>query len=157
MLIAHLPSGYVPGRIIPSHIPYLMPAALIGAILPDTDMLFFHFVDHGSIHHHRYWVHIPLFWAAVAAVTVPVLARTRYLQTALVFFAALLLHMALDTISGGILWGVPFSNHLFSLVTVPATQSHWVLSFILHWTFLLEILIWLIAIALFVQRWRDQS
>jgi len=157
MLIAHLPSGYVPGRIIPSHIPYLMPAALIGAILPDTDMLFFHFVDHGSIHHHRYWVHIPLFWAAVAAVTVPVLARTRYLQTALVFFAALLLHMVLDTISGGILWGVPFSNHLFSLVTVPATQSHWVLSFILHWTFLLEILIWLIAIALFVQRWRDQS
>ena len=58
------------------------------------------------------------------------------------FFAALLLHMVLDSIGGGILWGAPFSDHLYALVEVPASQPHWALSFLLHWTFLLELGIW---------------
>ena len=74
MLTAHLPSGYVLTRLAPDGCRLLMPATLLGAVLPDFDMLWFYFVDHGSIHHHRYWVHVPAFWAAVAALTLPGLA-----------------------------------------------------------------------------------
>ncbi|UWQ81859.1 metal-dependent hydrolase (plasmid) [Leisingera sp. S132] len=150
MLTAHLPSGYVLARLAPEGHRLLLPAALIGAVLPDFDMLWFHFVDQGSIHHHRYWVHVPAFWAVVAALALPVLAlRARaLLAPGLVFFAALFLHMVLDTIGGGILWGAPFNDRLYTLVEVPASQPHWVLSFLLHWTFLLELGIWASALYL---------
>lgn len=146
MLTAHLPSGYILARLIRRPVPYLMPAALIGAVFPDFDMLWFHLVDHGSTHHHRYWPHIPLIWAGIAAVTLLALSRTPFVSTALVFFAAVFLHLLLDTIAGGILWAWPVSDILFTLTTVPATYSNWVVSFMLHWTFLLEVAVWIAAI-----------
>lgn len=152
MLTAHLPSGYVAARLLPQGIPWLMPVALVASVLPDADMLWFHLVDNGAIHHHRYWVHVPAFWAAVAAVALPVLAWRGYLATGLVFFAVILLHLGLDSIGGGILWAAPFSDRLFSLVEVPADNGHWVASFILHWTFLAELAIWLWAFALWRRR-----
>ncbi|MCB4457260.1 metal-dependent hydrolase [Leisingera sp. McT4-56] len=150
MLTAHLPSGYVLARLAPEGHRFLMPAALLGAVLPDFDMLWFHFIDDGSIHHHLYWVHVPAFWAAVAALTLPVLAflARALLAPALMFFAALFLHMVLDTIGGGILWAAPFDSGLYTLVEVPAAQAHWVLSFLLHWTFLLELGVWALALYL---------
>ena len=154
MLTAHLPSGYLLARVMPRSIPALMPAALIGAVLPDLDMIWFHLVDQGAVHHHRYWVHIPFFWAVVALFVLPVATRLRRFPTALVFFAAIFLHLMLDSIGGGILWGAPVSGHLFSLVEVPATRSHWILSFIFHWTFVAELMIWAAAIGLWLQRKR---
>lgn len=150
MLTAHLPSGYVLAQWLRRDIPFLLPTALMGAIVPDLDMIWFHLVDHRAFHHHRYWVHIPLFWAVVAGVVLPGLAvfLRRYLSTALVFFAAIFLHLLLDSIGGGILWAAPFNNHLYRLVTVPPSQNHWVWSFIFHWTFLLEIAVWTLAVLL---------
>jgi len=69
-----------------------------------------------------------------------------------VFFAAILLHLILDSIGGGILWAAPVNDHLYTLVTVPATHGHWVTNFILHWTFLAELAIWLAALTLWWQR-----
>lgn len=152
MLTAHLPSGYVLARSADPDIRWLIPAALFGAVLPDFDMLFFHFVDDRSIHHHRYWVHVPAFWAVVAVLALPLLARWNMLRTGLVFFAAVFLHLCLDTIGGGIMWAAPFNDHLYTLVTVPPTQSHWIASFILHWTFLLELVIWGAAIVMWQKR-----
>lgn len=152
MLTAHLPSGYVLARSLPASIPALMPVALLGAVFPDLDMIWFHFVDSGAIHHHRYWVHVPLFWLIVAAVVLPVARLAGYLNTAAVFFLAILMHLVLDSLSGGILWGAPFSDELYALVTVPATYGHWVISFLLHWTFLAEIVIWIAALILWKQR-----
>ncbi|UWR86651.1 hypothetical protein [Phaeobacter inhibens] len=37
---------------------------------------------------------------------------------------------------------------------VPAAQSHWVLSFLLHWTFVLELGIWVLALYLWCKRSR---
>jgi len=148
MLTAHLPSGYLVARAAPQYIPWLLPAALIGAVLSDFDMIFFHLVDNQSTHHHRYWVHIPLFWAVVAVICLPLLAWWDHLATGVMFFVALAVHLLLDSIGGGILWAAPFDDHLYSLVTVPATYGHWVISFVMHWTFLLELLIW--GMALFV-------
>ncbi len=155
MLTAHLPSGYVLGRIWPSPGAWVIPAALIGAMLPDLDMFWFYFVDERAIHHHRYWVHIPFFWVVVALVALPVLAWRGWLAPGLAFFVAIALHLVLDSIGGDILWAAPFSDRFFSLVTVPATQSHWVLSFILHWTFLLELAVWAAAFILYRRKARS--
>ncbi|MEO6298472.1 MAG: metal-dependent hydrolase [Paracoccaceae bacterium] len=148
MLTAHLPSGYILARCIRRPVPYLMPAALIGAILPDLDILWFRLVEHAAVHHHRYWPHIPLIWVAIAAVTLPILRQFGYLHTALVFFAAVFLHLVLDTVAGGILWGYPWDDTLYHFVTIPPIHHSWVVSIVLHWTFLLEIAIWVVAICL---------
>lgn len=150
MLTAHLPSGYVLARALPRRRPWQMPAALLGAVLPDLDMLWFHFVDHGQWHHHRYWPHIPLVWLGIALASLAL--PTAWRGAVLVFFAAIFLHLALDTISGGILWAWPFSDHLFALVTIPPHQAHWVLSFVLHWTFGLELALWAVALWLGIAR-----
>ena len=155
MLTAHLPSGYVLGRVIPKAVGHVMPVALVGAVIPDLDMIWFHLVDNGAIHHHRYWVHVPAFWIVVACVALPVAWRFGRLSLAFVFFAAILMHLLLDTISGGILWGVPFSDHLFTLVTVPADYSHWIISFVLHWTFAAELVVWAAALSLWLTRHRS--
>ncbi|MEO1285779.1 MAG: metal-dependent hydrolase, partial [Pseudomonadota bacterium] len=55
-----------------------------------------------------------------------------------------------DSVAGGVKWLWPFSNEFFQLVTVPAAQSHWILNFVLHPVFFLEIAIW--ATALFLWR-----
>lgn len=155
MLTAHLPSGYVAGRLAGKAsppIPLAMPVALVASVLPDFDMIWFHLIDRGTVHHHRYWVHIPAFWAAVAALALPVLWRSRWRATGLLFFAVIFLHLVLDTIGGGILWAAPFSDRLFSLLIVPPDHGHWIASFLLHWSFALELAIWVWAFVL----WRRQ-
>lgn len=143
MILAHLPSGYLLGRAAGGRDRAILTAALIGSVAPDFDMLWFWLVDGGQTHHHRFWPHIPLIWVGIAAATLPLLALTvrRWLAPAAAFFAAILMHLALDTVNGGILWGWPVSNRLYSLVTVPATRLHWVLSFLTHWSTLAELAI----------------
>ena len=155
MLTAHLPSGYIVARLVRRPVPYLMPAALIGANFPDLDMIWFHLVAHRAVHHHMYWPHIPLIWVFIAAVILPALRSLGYLSTGLVFFGTVFLHLALDTIVGGILWGYPASDALLTLVVIPPTYSNWVLSFVLHWTFLLEIALWAMAIWFWSRRARS--
>jgi hypothetical protein len=153
MLIAHLPSGYLLGRAVRAK-GMAMSAALVGSVFPDLDMLWFHLIDHGALHHHKYWVHAPGFWLILSAVALPLIFwRWRALtKPALIFLAAILLHLVLDSLGGGIMWAWPFSTQLFQLITVPATQSHWVLSFLLHWTFLAELAIISTAAVLYLRR-----
>ena len=147
MLTAHLPSGYVLAWLWPAAPKGLMPAALAGAVFPDLDMIWFHLVDDRAFQHHLYWVHIPLFWLCVAALVLPVLALwgRDWLGAGAVFLAAIGVHLLLDTIGGGVMWGAPWSRDLVTLVTVPARHGHWVVNFLLHWTFWAEIAIWLWA------------
>jgi inner membrane protein len=152
MLTAHLPSGYVLGRHWPRVDRRVMVAALVGAVVPDLDMIWFWFVDQGAWHHHLYWPHLPWVWALAALVAIPALWATVWRRPALAFFAAILLHLLLDSISGGIAWAAPVDMTLLSLVTVPASYGHWIISFVLHWTLLLELAVWAAAIALWVRR-----
>lgn len=156
MLIAHLPSGYLLARATRAK-GLAMGAALLGAVVPDFDMIWFHFIDHGAIHHHKYWVHAPGFWAILAILTLPLIRalRPQFLRPALIFLAAITVHLILDSLGGGIMWLWPFSTQLYELVTVPATQSHWVWSFVLHWTFLAELVITGAAALLFLRRPKD--
>ncbi|WP_284163840.1 metal-dependent hydrolase [Frigidibacter sp. SD6-1] len=152
MLTAHLPAGYVLARGLRAPDRRAMGAALLGSVVPDFDLIFFYLVDDRAFHHHRYWVHIPAFWAAVALVALPLLWRTVWRLPALFFFAAILLHLILDSLAGSIMWLAPFDDGLYALVTVPPTRSHWILSFMLHWTFIAELAIWGCALALFYRR-----
>ncbi len=112
-------------------------------------MIWFHLVDGGSVHHHHYWPHLPAVWGAVALVSLPLLNLKGWLAPGLVFFAAIAMHLILDTIAGGINWSWPAGDQLFAAVTVPAAYSHWIVSFILHWTFALELAVWAMAFWLY--------
>ena len=150
MLTAHLPSGYCLAKSSGLN-GYVFAAAVIGAVCPDLDIFFFYFVDDRSIHHHRFWVHIPFFWLVVAGLVLPLLWRNLYWAHGLAFFAGIVLHLLLDSIGGGIMWLAPFDTRLFELVTVSPTHSHWIWSFVLHWTFVLEIIIWVAAGLLYLK------
>lgn len=148
MIIGHLPAGYLAGRAAKTlgASQALFLGIILGAVLPDVDMLWFHLVDHGSTHHHNYLPHRPIVWAVTLFIGLT--ARNRTITG---IGLGALLHMALDSIAGQITWGWPFFEHATTLVTVQPTHSHWILSFMAHWTFQVEIAITLVAAILF---WR---
>ncbi|MDX8541920.1 metal-dependent hydrolase [Mesorhizobium abyssinicae] len=155
MLIAHLPSGYILGSFARRQwreMSGVVTAAMIGSVIPDVDMLYFHFIDGRHIHHHAYITHWPLFWAATGILSLSAARLLGWPRPALIgiFFAGAMLHMVLDTVASPISWLMPFDRHAFEFVAVPATYGNWVLSFVLHWTFGLELLIcawalWLVS------------
>ena len=63
------------------------------------------------------------------------------------FHANVFLHLVLDTVAGQMFWLYPFDKTSFVLVDVPARHGWWVWNFVLHWTFGLELMICLWALA----------
>jgi inner membrane protein len=157
MITAHLPASYCLFRGAKIKAPYALVVALIAAVFPDLDLLLPLITGEYDFHHHHYWVHIPAFWAAVACVALPIAWRLKVLPTALVFLAGIFLHLCLDTIVGGIGWYYPFDDTLVYFIIIPATQPHWLLSFILHWTFTLELSIWALALVCWMRHWRTRE
>ena len=153
MLIAHLPAGYLLGQTTRAK-GAVLGAVLLASVLPDFDMVWFHLVDGRSVHHHRYLTHIPAFWLIIAAITLPVIAviRKNWLFPAVLCFVATLLHLALDTLVGSIMWQWPFNREFYQLAVVPASQSHWILSFVFHWSFLAELAICALAAIVFFRK-----
>ena len=68
MLTAPAPAGYIGAQLLYRLKPATVSArawllyGIAGGLLPDIDMLWFYFVDHGPVHHHRYPTHWPLLW-----------------------------------------------------------------------------------------------
>jgi len=153
MMIAHLPAGYILGRATRTK-GAMLGCVLLASVLPDIDMLWFHLVDGRSVPHHHYWTHAPGFWLIVAAITLPAVAmlKRHWLPVAMLCFGAILFHLVLDTLVGSIMWQWPFSRDFFQLATVSATHSHWILSFMFHWSFLIELLICASAIILYLRK-----
>ena len=150
MILAHLPSGYLLARGASHRRGVMLAAASLGAVLPDFDMVWFYLVDH-SVHHHRFWPHIPAVWAVIALITLPLtrIVRPGWFAPLALGLAGVAVHLLLDTWVGDVMWLWPYSDRFFHLFTVPATQSHWVLSFLLHWTALAELAIILAAAVLY--------
>lgn len=160
MFIAHLPAGYIgacfltQGSTAQRKRDLFLPF-VIGNVFPDVDMLYFYFIDHGRHSHHHYWTHLPIFWLAALIGLLIAALLFRSSRIALVssaFVAGVFLHLVLDTPFAGISWLYPFSDHSFYLLTVPATRSWWVWSFVFHWSFLFEIAICIAAIILYLRR-----
>lgn len=157
MLTAHLPSGYILARHWlnrwpTAHVRLMLLAGVAGGLAPDLDMLWFHLVDGGRVHHHRYFSHWPLLWLGL---TLAVLLWRRLqpqcsrATAALLFCSAACVHLLLDSYVGDIWWLMPFVDQPFALFTVPARFQPWWLSFILHWSFVAELALWGWAIWLY--------
>ena len=154
MFIAHLPAGYLLSRLHPTlkkHRIWVM----IGAILPDLDMLYFIIVDAGMTHHHSYLTHRPALWACLLLLSQVV--RPWFLSRPLMALSiGGLLHMVLDSMVGAINWGWPAWDWGAPIIVVPAQYDWWVMSFLMHWTFGVELLICVVAAVCFnQQRVRD--
>ncbi|MBE1203917.1 metal-dependent hydrolase [Aminobacter carboxidus] len=162
MLIAHLPAGFVLGTLVRDlgrGARTIMPAALLGSVAPDLDMFYFYLIDGQQTHHHSYFTHWPLFWTGLGVVALPLVKWLwpQLFAAAMVFFTAVMTHMVLDSIATPMQWLMPFSDVTVELVTIPARYSHWVLSFILHWTFALELVICAWAALLAVRQLRQRK
>lgn len=93
-------------------------------------------------------MHTPIFWLALAAAIALLLivtGRRKQLVLVGVGLLSMLLHLVMDSIAADIRWFFPFADLRVNLVHVQAVYKPWYLNFILHWTFALEILIWLLA------------
>ncbi|MBO9479025.1 metal-dependent hydrolase [Shimia sp. R11_0] len=148
MLIAHLPAGYLAakGAQGAGASKAVFWGILLGSIAPDFDMLWFFFVDSQSTHHHDYLTHRPILWAGL--LLFGLLLRRPFL---IAVGCGALFHLMLDSIAGKVSWGWPFFEGATTLVTVQATQGHWIKSFMAHWTFKVECLIVLVAVAVYLR------
>lgn len=150
VFIAHAPAGFLVSRLLGRE-RAVATACVVGSLFPDLDMLWWWFIDHGAVHHHRYWTHVPLFWLCLAAVLIPA-TRQRWIVA---FFVGVLTHLVLDTLVGDIAWLLPFSDRFVHLVEVPASPgAHWIASFVGHWTFAVEIALFAIGMIVAVRTLR---
>lgn len=148
MFIAHLPAGYLISRPFarrhPEQARAIIGVGLLFSVLPDFDLAYFYLVDQRRTPHHDYWVHMPAFWLAVAAIVALVLwasGRRRQLVLVGVGLISVLMHLVMDSIAADISWLQPFFDLRVNLVHVQALYKPWYLNFLLHWTFALELLI----------------
>lgn len=153
MFIAHLPAAYLAFKAAPRLPRSLWLAGMLGSVAPDLDLLYFYFVDHRAHHHHDYITHRPFFWASLILLGFGVSRYGHAFTGRFIrwFSAGAMIHMALDTIAGRIGWLWPFSDAAAPLVVIQATHSNWILSFLNHWTFKIEIAIVVVAFSVFLQ------
>jgi inner membrane protein len=144
MLIGHIPASYLWTRKLQQWRRQggLLWLGLLAGVLPDVDMLYYYLVDGQQRLHHTYWTHVPFYWLVAGGVSTALLSAvpsTRLRSAAAVLFSNVFLHLILDTVAGGIQWLYPASERLWRLLVIPRREGHWALSFVLHWTFLLEL------------------
>lgn len=164
MMIGHVPAGYLLTVALLKRcrvqVKYGLWCGLVASVLPDVDMIWFYIVDHGRFHHHSYWLHLPILWLAIGLFLYGldwVFNRHKAMGYITIIMANITLHLLLDTIAGGIAWLTPFSTHLYHLVEVPRHSHGWIVAFIFHWTFLLEILMIVAAVTVWMQRCKKPS
>ncbi|NNL72835.1 MAG: metal-dependent hydrolase [Silicimonas sp.] len=153
MITAHIPSGYVLARTAGWR-RSVMAVAVFGATFPDLDLIWFYLIDDRAIHHHMYWVHAPAFALTMSLLLVAAVGRLapRFARHAVAFGFGWGLHILLDAPMGQIMWLWPISDVLYSPITVPARHDFWVWNFLLHWSFALELAVWLTAAVLMLRR-----
>ena len=141
MFVAHAPAGYLLTRGLRLRAPLWL--GLLGSVFPDLDMLYFYLLDDRQHLHHSYWTHIPAFWVAMWLTGLALThGRARKFRPWVhLFVASVLLHLALDTVCGGIRWLAPLSTDSFRLFRVTTRHGWWVANFLLHWTALFEVVI----------------
>lgn len=146
IFIAHQPAGYLLAKTIFSRTlgaRAVMAAGLLGSITPDPDLLYFYTLERGNSTTNSYWTHYPDVWLALmlAAWGISHLKRWRAGGTWLpVFSGSGFLHILLDGIVGDIPLFAPWSMRFYALAEVPARLNPWWLNFLMHWSFLLELL-----------------
>ncbi len=159
MFIAHVPAGYILGKKLQEKLKtqYLLATALVFSFLPDLDLIWFYLVDGRAFNHHLYWVHIPFFWVVLFGLGWLLVTflnkKYQHLKKYIAIAAgAIFTHLVLDTYVGGVAWLYPYSEQLFMLFELEAHYDWWVWNFVLHPTFLLEVVIVAVALYLFFKK-----
>ncbi len=115
-------------------------------------------MDQRQTHHHKYFTHWPLFWLiliACSAVWIRYASRAKFGLVALTFALGGLLHMVLDSVVGDIWWFAPFVDEPYSMFTVQARVQPWWLNFIVHGSFVAELVICAWAVVIYRRRGFD--
>ena len=173
MIIAHMPAGYllmkaISHRFEPARAKALWACGLLASVLPDIDILYFYavkFLNGNSPTNHRFFfTHWPLFWLVLlggAALALIFLKKRHLVAYPLVTLAGVSLHLVLDILGAPIFYLAPFSWEPVQLVTVPSVYSWWLMNFLRHWIFLVELGIcglaavtWLVGLWL---RWKNSD
>lgn len=165
MFIAHLPTGYITTTALAPFfqkqgVTYkqLMICGLLGAIAPDFDLLYFFLVDNQQHHHHMYFPHLPIVWLVLLGLSLLWFKlNPRYSSLALVFSINGFIHLLLDSVVGDIWWLAPVIDKPYALFHIEALHQPWWLNFLLHWSFLLELSICLVAVIIFLRSRRQAT
>ena len=163
MLIAHAPAGYIIAKKMNCERKPLVIASMVFALLPDLDLLYYYTANRQELFHHYYFPHLPLalLTCFCFAWLLLKLLKRETAETVKPYFLLLFLnwfvHLLLDTVTGGIAWLYPLSSEMTTLLAIPAAYSHWVLSFVLHWSFLFELGIVAFALLLFRRARKSSS
>lgn len=162
MILGHLPAGYVLSKLsyyrfynfVDSYRTYLF-WGIFGSVAPDLDMFYFHFIDHRHTNHHKYVSHYPIVWVTLIAISLFMskFTRVRHGIYVAIFSLSGFVHIILDSIVGDVWWFAPYVDHPFSIATVTARYHPWWINFIIHWSFFLEIMIFIWALWI----WRSSS
>jgi len=154
MLIAHIPVGYLTAKALKYEKKSLIIASMIFAVLPDLGLIYFYLFSNRQISHRQYFPHLPIIMVTAFLVILP-LWRTNFFEKFkpyyVLFFVNWAIHLLLDTFTERIYWLWPFSGRGFMLVEIPAAFGHWIISFVLHWSFAVELAIIAIAGAIFLK------
>jgi inner membrane protein len=170
MFLGHIPAGYLVSYSIiqlrkdpnlsAHNTNKLLFIGLIAAVFPDIDLFYFYFIDNRQHLHHSYWTHIPFYWVIMGSLLLSIeywLKNKKMIVVNYLISINLLVHFFLDTIVGKIKWLYPFSNEDIVCFHVPANYGWWVLNFVLHWTFLFELILLFLAIFIILKNRRGKS
>ena len=162
MFAAHLFAGYLCSRqylhkiknklINSTHLKYYIAFGIFCSVLPDFDLLYFYTIDNQQHLHHTYWTHIPIFWVVAVGLFYSVsrwFFKKHFGVLSLILLMNTWLHLILDTVAGGIYWLYPLSDINVQLMHITARYNWWVLNYIFHWTFFLEICIMLTSVIIY--------
>ena len=153
MLIAHAPNGYIVSKAIHKRYRYVV-YSLIFSVWPDLDLIYYYFFDRSGYFHHTYITHLPFAILIGFLVTLPLTCLNfskRFRIYYWLFFINWSLHLLLDTFTGGIMWLYPFSNEMFLMIEIPAISQNWIVSFVLHWSFMIESAIVALSAIIWIQ------
>lgn len=165
MFIAHLPSGYILSKLLEKKFKHNLLSkkvffivVMMGAVFPDIDLFYFYLFDNRSVHHHKYFLHWFSFWIPIFLISYFCFKRSVYASQfalmTMLFSGAALLHICLDTFVGDVWLFAPFIDRAYVFFEVTSRYQPWWLNFILHWSFVVELLICLIAIWMY---WKDRE
>ena len=143
MLIAHVPAGYIVSKIMHkgNNVSFIF-CSLVFSLWPDFDLIYYYFFENTKAFHHTYLPHLPITILISFLVTLPFTYLKCFKNIKIyywLFFVNWILHLLLDSFTGGILWAYPFSDKMFVLIKIPPIYQSWYISFILHWSFLIEL------------------
>ncbi|WP_332605099.1 metal-dependent hydrolase [Acinetobacter sp. ESBL14] len=160
MFIAHLPSGYLLAKFLRSKLKNIhiskksfFSIVIAGAVFPDIDLFYFYLFDDRSVHHHKYFLHWFSFWIPIFLISLMYSKWSKYTSKKayllMLFSGGGLLHISLDTFVGDVWLFAPFIDKSYVFFEVTPRYQPWWLNFILHWSFIVEIMITALAVCIY--------